>query len=125
MYDKAENVKKQIEQMPEGQLVDLTNRLLKKIGKSHRKIRLNRAPILIEAFDTVESAVTAMMDTDKYRTLDKYAYWHPRGVLNSTNSAYEAMNSVVGVERMVMAMFKYPKVARSFGVDLGEENGAL
>ena len=125
MYDKAENVKKQIEQMPEGQLVDLTNRLLKKIGKSHRKIRPNRAPILIEAFDTVEGAVTAMMDTDKYCTLDKYAYWHPRGVLNSTNSAYEAMNSVVGVERMVMAMFKYPKVARSFGVDLGEENGAL
>ena len=120
MYDKAENVKKQIEQMPEAQLVDLTNRLLKKIGKSHRKIRPNRAPILIEAFDTVEGAVTAMMDTDKYCTLDKYAYWHPRGVLNSTNSAYEAMNSVVGVERMVMAMFKYPKVARSFGVDLGE-----
>ena len=125
MYDKAENVKKQIEQIPEAQLVDLTNRLLKKIGKSHRKIRSNRAPILIEAFDTVEGAVTAMMDTDKYRTLDKYAYWHPRGVLNSSNSAYEAMNSVVGVERMVMAMFKYPKVARSFGVDLGEENGAL
>ena len=125
MYSKAENVKKQIEQMPEAQLVDLMNRLLKKIGKSHRKIRPNRAPILIEVFDTVESAVTAMMDTDKYRTIDKYAYWHPRGVLNSTNSAYEAMNSVVGVERMVMAMFKYPKVARSFGVDLGEENGAL
>ena len=125
MYQKAENVKKQIEQMPEAQLVDLTNRLLKKIGKSHRKIRPNCAPVLIEAFNTVESAVTAMMDTDKYRTLDKYAYWHPRGVLNSTNSAYEAMNSVVGVERMVMAMFKYPKVARSFGVDLGEENGAL
>ena len=125
MYQKAENVKKQIEQMPESQLVDLTNRLLKKIGKSHRKIRPNRATVLIEAFDTVEGAVTAMMDTDKYRTLDKYAYWHPRGVLNSTNSVYEAMNSVVGVERMVMAMFKYPKVARSFGVDLGEENGAL
>ena len=125
MYSKAENVKKQIERMAEAELVHLTNRLLKRIGKSHRKIRPNRASILIGMFDTVEGAVTAMTDTDKYRTLDKYAYWHPRGVLNSTNSAYEAMNSVVGVERMVMAMFKYPKVARSFGVDLGEEDGAL
>ena len=125
MYDKAENVKKQIEQMPEAQLVDLTNRLLKKIGKSHRKIRPNRAPILIEAFDTVEGAVTAMMDTDKYRTLDKYVYWHPRGVLNSSNSAYESMNSVLGIERMVMAMFKYPKVARCFGIEMEEQNGSL
>ena len=125
MYDKAENVKKQIEQMPEAQLVDLTNRLLKKIGKSHRKIRPNRAHILIEAFDTVEGAVTAMMDTDKYRTLDKYVYWHPRGVLNSSNSAYESMNSVLGIERMVMSMFKYPKVARCFGIEMGEQNGAL
>ena len=125
MYDKAENVKKQIEQMPEAQLVDLSNRLLKKIGKSHLKIRPNRAPILIEAFDTVEGAVTAMMDTDKYRTLDKYVYWHPRGVLNSSNSAYESMNSVLGIERMVMAMFKYPKVARCFGIEMGEQNGSL
>lgn len=31
MYNKAENVKKQIERMPEDQLIDLTNRILKKI----------------------------------------------------------------------------------------------
>ena len=125
MYNKAENVKKQIERMPEDQLIDLTNRLLKKIGKSHRKIRPNHASILIGMFNTVEGAVTAMTDTDKYRTIDKYVYWHPRGVLNSSNSAYESMNSVLGIERMVMAMFKYPKVARCFGIEMGEQNGSL
>lgn len=62
---------------------------------------------------------------NKYRTIDKYAYWHPRGVLNSSNSAYESMNIVLGIERMVMAMFKYPKVARCFGIEMGEQNGAL
>lgn len=56
---------------------------------------------------------------------DKYVYWHPRGVLNSSNSAYESMNSVLGIERMLMAMFKYPKVERCFGIEMEEQNGAL
>ena len=57
MYNKAENVKKQIERMPEDQLIDLTNRILKKIGKSHRKIRPNHASILIGMFEDRKSVV--------------------------------------------------------------------
>ena len=124
MYHNAEFVKSQIERLPDEMMVNMTNLVLKKIGKPHRKIRPNHPCVLVDCFDSVETVVQSMMNTDKYRTIDKYMFFHPKKVLNSTSSVYEAMTSVLGIDRLVMAMFKYPKIARSFGIELtdGDEN---
>lgn len=116
MNKNVDFVEKQIVQMDAMRLVNLTNDILKMIGKSHRKIRPNRPSNIVNHFETVEDVVQAMMDTDKYRTTNKFLYYHPRKVLNSSNSAYEAMNAVLGSERLIMAMFKNPDLAKEYGI---------